>query len=58
MLRVTVNRVRATDSVQIDEVMIGRLAGPGQHGDSATRVFEPPFPVGANVGVTLKLKML
>ena len=44
MLRVTVNRESATDSVQIGEVVIGKFAGTEQRGGYAARVFEPPSP--------------
>ena len=44
MLRVTVNRESATETVQIAEVVIGKFAGTEQRGGYAARVFEPPSP--------------
>ena len=49
MLRVTVNRETATETVQIAEVVIGKFAGTEQRGGYAARVFEPPSPYSEGI---------
>ena len=49
MLRVTVSRESATESVSIGEVVIGKFAGTEQRGGYAARVYEPPSPYSEGI---------